>query len=122
MVSVRQAVQVFLKHGLAGFYAPDQVDESATSGAPRTVASIRRTVKEMMAEHKQMRQGSVAPPPVRPGVLTWSVLVEAQKLLNQGLDAPDVARKLGVRQLALKRAIKDGRLLGGQKREDSIPE
>ncbi|MGB5833156.1 MAG: hypothetical protein WBG92_14340 [Thiohalocapsa sp.] len=45
-----------------------------------------------------------------PAVLTPSVLVEAQQLLDAGLETPEVAERLGVKRDTLSKAVRAGRL------------
>jgi transposase-like protein len=65
---------------------------------------------------KLYRQGGVraffAPPKRRAGnKLTAEVCQQAQRLLNEGLEVPEVGRRVGIVANTLHKAIRDGRLI-----------
>ena len=52
-----------------------------------------------------------------PAVLTPSVLAEAQQLLDEGLETPEVADRLGIKRDTLSKAVRAGRLHKPVKKE-----
>lgn len=70
--------------------------------------SLKRAVKRYRAEGPR---GFYVPRKGRgPAVLTPAVLAEAQQLLDEGLDPPTVAERLGVKPDTLSKAVRAGRL------------
>ncbi len=70
------------------------------------------TVKRCVKKYRQEGdKGLFAPPKPRPGKrLTPEVLAQAQRLLDQGLEVPQVSAQTGVLANTLHKAIRAGRL------------
>lgn len=80
-----------------------------------TPISVKRAVKKFK---KQGTKGFYEPRRCRgAGVLTPTVLKEAQGLLEQGILPNDVADKLGIKRDTFYRAIKAGRLYASKKKD-----
>jgi len=70
--------------------------------------SLKRAVK---LYREQGPKGFYTPRKRRgPAVLTPPVLAEAQRLLDEGLEPPEVADRLGVKRNTLSKAVRAGRL------------
>ncbi len=70
--------------------------------------SLKRAVKRYREEGPK---GFYGPRTRRgPAVLTPPVLAEAQRLLNEGLETPEVADQLGIKRDTLSKAVRAGRL------------
>ncbi len=73
-----------------------------------TKISLKRAVKLYREEGPK---GFYAPRKRRgPAILTPPVLAEAQQLLDEGLETPEVADRLGVKRDTLSKAVRAGRL------------
>jgi hypothetical protein len=56
-----------------------------------------------------------------PAVLTPPVLVQAQELLDDGLEVPDVARQLNLKPNTMWKAVRAGRLHVAKKKPSLVP-
>ncbi len=74
-----------------------------------TAISVKRAVKKY---REQGAAGFYKPRNTRRGttILTAEVLTQAQSLLDQGEEATDVAKTLGIKSNTLNKAVLDGRL------------
>ncbi len=79
-----------------------------------TQISVKRAVKlyqqEGAAGFYSQRKGRGS------SVLTPDVLNEVQGLLGQGIEIPDISKKLNLKKNTLQKAIRDGRLHQGKKK------
>jgi transposase-like protein len=83
-----------------------------------TEVSVKRAVKRY---RERGAGGFYAPKKTRgAGVLTPSVIEEAQKLLDEGGGVPAVAKELGLKRDTLAKAVLDGRLHRVKKRSNAI--
>ena len=83
-----------------------QADISRAFGVPKI--SLKRAVK---LYREQGPRGFYAPRGTRgPAVLTPTVMAEAQQLLDEGLETPEVADRLNVKRDTLSKAVRAGRL------------
>jgi hypothetical protein len=83
-----------------------QADISRAFGVSKI--SLKRAVK---LYRDQGPKGFYTPRKRRgPAVLTPSVLAEAQQLMDEGLETPEVADRLGVKRDTLSKAVRAGRL------------
>ena len=83
-----------------------QADIARAFGVPKI--SLKRAVKRYREEGPK---GFYAPRKRRgPAVLTPAVLAQAQRLLDEGLEAAQVADRLGIKRDTLSKAVRAGRL------------
>ena len=90
-----------------------QSEISRAFGVP--LVSVKRYVK--LYRGGGPRAFFAAPSRRRGSKLTPELLLEAQALLNEGLEVPDAARRLGVLTNTLHKAIRAGRLDRGVKKK-----
>lgn len=94
-----------------------QAEISRTFGIPKI--SVKRAVKLYLEEGPQgfyaKRKGRGA------AVLTAQVLEQAQQLLDEGVETPDVADRLGIKRDTLSKAVRAGRLRPCAKKKIPIP-
>ena len=84
----------------------------------RAFGISKTTIKRCV---KRFRQGGAkamfAPPARRSGTkLDAAGLAQAQQLLDQGLEVPEIGRRMGVLATTLHKAIRHGRLHGSKKK------
>jgi transposase-like protein len=94
-----------------------QSDIARTFGVPPI--SVKRAVK---LYRKHGPKGFYAQRKTRgPAVLTPPVLEKAQQLLDEGLETPEVAERLGIKRDTLSKAVRAGRLHKHAKKKTPHP-
>ena len=92
-----------------------QADIARAFGVP--AISIKRAVR---LYRRQGPKGFYAQRKTRgPAVLTPAVLVQAQQLLDEGLETPEVAERLAIKPDTLSKAVRAGRLHKRAKKKTS---
>jgi hypothetical protein len=97
---------------LSGTVKPKEIVQAF--GVP--MITVKRYVK-VFREHGVQGFYEVKPRHNSASVLKGEVLQQAQQLLDEGRSVPEVARELKVLANTLHKAIRDGRLRGGQKKQ-----